>query len=135
MPTSIPLRNEKARDDSSRAPQDDLRSDPYVRGKRNDRERDACRRCRCNDDVDDDIDDDEASEEEDDCVFNDCGLEHRTPGRCPATGKRCLECNKKGQFAIMCPSKRRGRKQAKETNEVHQNFDSLEIDEPCFYLG
>ena len=33
MPTSIPLRNEKARDDSSRAPQDDLRSDPYVRGK------------------------------------------------------------------------------------------------------
>ena len=100
-------------------------------GKRNDRECDACRRCRCNDDVDDD----EASEEEDDEVCNDCGLEHRTPGRCPATGKRCLECNKKGHFAIMCPSKRRGRKQAKETNEVHQNFDSLEIDEPCFYLG
>ena len=101
-------------------------------GKRHDRECDACCQCRCNDDDDDD---DDASEDEDDVVCNDCRLENRTPGRCPAAGKRCMKYEKKGHFALMCPSKRRGRRQAKETDDLCQNFDILEIDEPCFYLG
>ena len=99
--------------------------------RKNDRCCDACHRCRCHDDDDEDED----ASEEDGEICNNCGLEHRTPGRCPATGKRCMRCDKKGHFASVCPNKRGGRKQAKETDEVYQNSDSHDVYEPSFYLG
>ena len=81
MPTSNPLRNEKARDDSSRDPRDDLRLSP------NDRVESRIETAMRVADADAKAttmtmtDDDEASDAEDDKVCNDCGLEHRTPER------------------------------------------------------
>ena len=93
---------------------------PERLSRRRDRFCETCHRSQHNDVTSDDDDDEPCP---------DCGLEHRERGRCPAAGKRCNVCERKGHFAAVCPEKRRRRRKPREQDELYE--EEQEEHESC----
>ena len=65
-----------------------------------------------------------------------CGYKHpfTKPSRCPAFGKLCLKCKRKGHFAQVCPGNVKGGSRVdvmqhtqSSSQEVHTYFESIEL--------
>ena len=53
-----------------------------------------------------------------------CGRDHHQNGRCPARAAVCFKCQKKGHFALLCPSK--------QVEQLHTSSTEREIEEELF---